>query len=287
MGIAGVEGAGNQRLVGIADLGNTSDGERAEGCSVVGDVAGDDLVAVGLALHAEVLLDELPRGFDSIATAAAEEDAIEIAGSQGCELRRQLNGCGMHEGPERKEMKLVRLLESGVGEFRAAVSDVCQKETGQAVEVSLAVVVEDIAALSTHDEREVVRLAEGCKARPQVPARKLFEFCFGNLLCHFVPHHRFAHAVIARAFRIAGVYRGCAICQPTGRTLGHCGRAAAGQMHLSSEIDSKNGIKKRPTARKPGFDAIRGDLVGRFQDFVVLARPLCFSIRPRCWIQKP
>jgi hypothetical protein len=49
VGIAGVERAGNQRLVGITDRGNARDGERAERRPVVGDIACDDFVAVGLA----------------------------------------------------------------------------------------------------------------------------------------------------------------------------------------------------------------------------------------------
>ena len=59
----------------------------------------------------------------------------------------------MREGPEREEVKLVRLFVGGVCDFLAAVSDVRQEEAGQAVDVSLAVVVEDVAAVSAHDDR--------------------------------------------------------------------------------------------------------------------------------------
>ena len=88
MCVAGVEGTGSQGLIEIADLGYAGDGERTERCPVVGDIARDDLVAVGLAHRAEVLLDELPGCLHGVAAAAPEKDTVEIAGSQGRKLRR-------------------------------------------------------------------------------------------------------------------------------------------------------------------------------------------------------
>ncbi len=189
MCVAGVEGTRRQRRIEIADLGYAGDGERTKRRPVVGDIARDDLVAVGLAGRAEVLFDELPGGLHGVAAPAPEEDTIEIAGRQGRELRRELDRGGMREGPEREEVKLVRLLVGGVCDFFPAVADIRQEEAGQTVDVSLAVVVEDVAAVSARDDRVVGRIAERRETRPQVPARQPRQLRLRVLLRHFVPPH--------------------------------------------------------------------------------------------------
>lgn len=103
---------------------------------MVGDRAGDDLVLGGLAGQLEVLLGELPGGLDRLAAAGGEEDLVQVAGRVVREALGQLDGLRVGVGPDREERQLLRLLEGGLGEFRAAVTGLDHEQTRETVEVA-------------------------------------------------------------------------------------------------------------------------------------------------------
>ncbi len=61
----------------------------------------------------------------------------------------------MRVGPQREERELLGLLGGGLGELDAAVADLDHEQTRQTVEVTLAVDVVDVRALTSDDHRHV------------------------------------------------------------------------------------------------------------------------------------
>ncbi len=156
--------------------------ERAERRPVVGGLARDRLVAAGrraevrddrvvvalgrrahvlaqplVAAHEVVLPRELPRGLDRLRAARDEEDPVEVPGGERGDLGRELDRARVRVRPVGVEGQLPHLLERRLPDLLAeAVADVDGVETGERVEVPLAVRVLEVAAVAAHDHRHVV-----------------------------------------------------------------------------------------------------------------------------------
>ena len=150
--------AGHERLERDAQVRDARDGERAHGRAVVRDVAADDLGALRLPDHAEVLAGELPGGLDRLGAARREEDAVEVAGGVARHPLGQLNGPGVGVRPQGEVGQRLGLLGARLGELGAAVADLRREQPRQPVEVALSVLVPDVGALAAHDHGHLVVL---------------------------------------------------------------------------------------------------------------------------------
>ena len=154
--------------------------ERAERHPVVGDLARDRLRALRLALGQVVLADDLPGRLDRLRAAVGEEDAVEVAGRALGERGGELDRRRVRGRPVRVERERGELRGRDRGHLLAErVADLAAEERRQAVEVAVALGVEDVGALAAleHEQRLAVR-AEGAVAREvhqQVPVRLLLE----------------------------------------------------------------------------------------------------------------
>ena len=147
VGVGDVAAARGQRLELAAQLGDPGRRERPQRGAVVGDLAGDHLVLLAFAVHAVVVAGELQRRLDRLRAAGGEEDAVEVAGGERGDPRRQLDRPRVGVAPERVEVELFDLAGGGLAVLGAAVAGVDAEEAGEAVEVAVAVLVVDVAAL--------------------------------------------------------------------------------------------------------------------------------------------
>ncbi len=177
VGVGDVAAAGGERLELGAQLGDPGRGEGAERGAVVGDLAGDHLVLLPVAAHAVVVAGQLQRRLDRLRAARGEEDAVEVGGRQRGDPRRQLDRPRMGVAPQRVEVELLDLARRRLAELGAAVAGVDAEEAGEAVEVALAVLVVDVAALAADDDRDLVVGAVGPHPGEVHP-----EMAFGQLL---------------------------------------------------------------------------------------------------------
>src|SRR4051795_11045728 len=118
------------------------------------------------------------RGLDRLAAARREEDTVEVAGSERRQPRGELDRARVRVGPRREEAELAGLVGAGLGDLVAAVADVHAEERAQAVEVAVAVLVPDVAAVALDDDRDVRALAVGAHAaevQPQVALGEVLE----------------------------------------------------------------------------------------------------------------
>ncbi len=176
VGVGHVAAAGGQRLEGRAQIGDAGRGQTAHGRPVVGGLARDDLVLGPVAAELVVLAGQLQRGLDGFTAAAGEEDAVEVAGRELCDLGGQLNRARMRVAPVGEEAELLRLIGTSLRHIGAAVTDVRAEERAEAVEVLLAVLIEDVAALAANDDRDLGAVFIGTHAaevHPQVALGEL------------------------------------------------------------------------------------------------------------------
>ena len=168
---------GRERLERLAQAGDPGRRERAERRAVVGDLAGDHLGLVGLAGQLEVLAGELQRRLDGLAAAAGEEHAVQVAGRERGDPRRELDRRRMRVGPVGEEAELLGLVGAGLGDVGAAVADVDAEQRREAVEVAVAVLVVDVAALAADDDRHLVVgvRRQPREVHPQVAAGQLLK----------------------------------------------------------------------------------------------------------------
>ncbi len=104
-----------------------------------------------------VLPRELPRRLDRLGAAGAEEDAVQIPGRERRDLRRQLDRARMGVRPVRVERQLAHLLERRLADLVAErVADVDGEEAGECVDVAPPVRVLEMAAVTAHDDRDVL-----------------------------------------------------------------------------------------------------------------------------------
>ncbi len=195
---------GDERLEHRPERGDAVDRERAHGRAVVGDMAGDRLVAVRrrggrrrrsrrgrararpLAARSRfsprasvVLPGQLPGGLDRLRPARDEEDAVQVARRERRHLGRQLDRLRVGVRPVRVEGQLAHLRERRLADLLAvAVADVDREQPGQRVEVPLPVRVLQVAAVAPHDDGHVVAGAVAPHAgevHPQVVSRELLQ----------------------------------------------------------------------------------------------------------------
>ena len=174
--VGDVGGAGEQRLERAAGAREPGRGQRAHGRAVVGELAGDDLVAAALAVELVVLAAELEGRVDRLAAAAREEDAVEVAGGEPRDAGGELDRPRVRVAPVRVEAELLALVGAGLGDLGAAVADVHAVQRGQAVEEAAPVLVEDVAALALDDDGHLVGrvvAAHRGEVHPQVLARQV------------------------------------------------------------------------------------------------------------------
>src|SRR5256885_4893454 len=83
----------------------------------------------------------------------------------------------MRVAPVDVEAELARLPRRRLAELGAAVARVHAEESRQAVQIALAALVEDVAALAAHDDRHVVLRvrAHAREVHPEVPFGQLLE----------------------------------------------------------------------------------------------------------------
>ena len=77
----------------------------------------------------------------------------------------------MRVAPRREEAELLGLVGAGLCDIGAAVADVHAEQCAQAVEVAVAVVVPDVAAVALDDDRDlgpVVVRAHATEVHPEV-----------------------------------------------------------------------------------------------------------------------
>ena len=158
---------------GVAVVGDAGDRERALRGAVVGDRAADHLGLQRLADQLEVLLGELPRRLDGLATAAGEEHPVEVAGCVVRDPLGQVDRGRVRVGPEREVGQLRRLPGGRLGQLAAAVPHLHGEQAREPVEVGAALRVLDPAALTPHDDRRCARALAG-EVHPEVVAGRLF-----------------------------------------------------------------------------------------------------------------
>ena len=189
-----VAAARGQRLERLAQARDAGRAQRAQARAVVRDLAGDDLGLVRVPGELVVLPGELERRLDGLRAAAGEEHAVEVARGELGDPSGQLDRARVCVGPVRVEAELLGLVGAGLGDVGAAVADVDAEQGRQAVEVALAVLVVDVAALTARDDRDV-RVLIGRhpgEVHPQMPLAQLLESAgAGGFLgtCHGSPRN--------------------------------------------------------------------------------------------------
>jgi len=131
-----------------------------------------------------VLPGELQRGLDGLAAAAREEHAVEVAGGEVGDLRGELDGARVRVAPVREEAELLGLIGTGLRHVGAPVADVRAEERAEAVEVLLAVLVPDVAAVPAHDDRDlrpVLIGAHAAEVHPEVALGELLQLGVARL----------------------------------------------------------------------------------------------------------
>ena len=200
---------GHERLERFAERGDAVDREGAHRRAVVGDVACDRLVPVRPAArrnkrvvprlrlaerHADSLLaardvvlpGELPRRLDGLGTTGDEEHAVQVTGCERGQLGGELDRLRMGVGPVGVEGQLAHLRERRLADLLAvAVPDVDREQTGEGVEVALAVRVPEVTAVALDDDRDVLAVAVAAhpgEVHPQVILGELLEVRFHGRL---------------------------------------------------------------------------------------------------------
>ena len=87
--------------------------------------------------------------------ARGEEDAVEVARGERGDLRGELDRPRVGVGPGREEAELLGLVGAGLRDVGAAVPDVHAEERAERVEVAVAVLVPDVAAVALDDHRDL------------------------------------------------------------------------------------------------------------------------------------
>ena len=136
---------------------------------MVGRLAGDDLRLLGVAAQLVVRPRQLPGGLHGLGAARGEEHAVQVPRGERGDPVGQLDRARMGIAPVREEAELLGLRGGGLAELRAAVARVHAEQRRQPVEVALAVLVEDVATLAAHDDRDLVLLVVRTHAREMHP----------------------------------------------------------------------------------------------------------------------
>jgi hypothetical protein len=169
----------HERLERVPESRDPVDRQGSHRRAVVGDVARDCLPPpLRLPSSGVVLARELPGRLDRLRAARAEEDAVEVARRDLRHLRRELDRARMRVRPVRVEGQLLHLVVSRPPDLVAErVADVDGEETGERVEVALAVRVLQVAAVPPDDDRNLAFEVPGHagEVEPEMIASLLLE----------------------------------------------------------------------------------------------------------------
>ena len=185
--VARVDRRRAERLLVARDPGER---ERAERDAVVGDVAGDRLEPLGLAVGDVVLAGELPGGLDRLGAAGGEEHAVDAVGRQPGEPVGELERRRMRRAPDRAEGELLQLLgRDGAHLLAVGVADLRAEQARETVDVAVAVRVEDVGALAAFDDHQLLaagpklplrakcKSVEPCATVPALWGHRCLQFC--------------------------------------------------------------------------------------------------------------
>jgi hypothetical protein len=108
---------------------------------------------------------------------AREEHPVQVTGGQRRDPRGQLDRRRMRVGPVGVEAQLLGLVGARLGDVRPSVADVHAEQRRQPVQIPLAVLVPDVAALPADDDRDLGVLVgrHPGEVHPQVALGQLLE----------------------------------------------------------------------------------------------------------------
>ena len=186
VGVGDLDGPADEGFERRLEVRDAGDGQRTHGRAVVGDLAADDLGALRLPGHAEVLADQLPGRLDRLGAAGGEEDAIEVARRVAGQALGQLDGAWVGVGPQGEVGQRAGLLGARLGELGAPVAQLRGEQPGQPVEVALAVLVPHVRALAAHHDRDLVGLVgpHAAEVHPQVATGLLAQVGILGIAAH-------------------------------------------------------------------------------------------------------
>ena len=132
-------------------------------------MAADDLVAFRLSDGLEILTGQLPSRLDGFGPARCEEHPIQIAGRIPGETDGQLDRAGVGVGPDREVGEAGRLRAGRIGQLDPAMADLGDEESGQAVQVLVALIIPYIAAVTPLDDAHSVDgVADAAEVPPEM-----------------------------------------------------------------------------------------------------------------------
>ena len=102
-----------------------------------------------------MLLDGLPSALDRFTTTASEEHSIEISGGKVNQALSELHCAWVSVGPDREVREFLHLLSGGLSEFFAAVSKLDGEQAGDAIEIALAAIIEEVLSFAADDDRDL------------------------------------------------------------------------------------------------------------------------------------
>ncbi len=103
-----------------------------------------------------VLTRELQRGLDGLAAAVGEEHAVEVTGRELGNAGGKLDRAWVRVGPAGEVAEVLGLLCTGLDQVVATVAQLRAEQRSETIEVALAVLVVDVAAVAAHDDRDLV-----------------------------------------------------------------------------------------------------------------------------------
>jgi hypothetical protein len=137
---------------------DAADRHRAQRVAVVAHAQADELVALRLAAVLEVLEGHLQRDLGRRRAVVGEEDAVQPRRRDPDQPLRQLDRAGVAEAEHRRVRDAVELRLHGCVDRRMAMPEHVAPQRRDAVDVGVAVGVEEQRALATLDDRRVLGL---------------------------------------------------------------------------------------------------------------------------------
>ena len=122
---------------------------------MVGHFPADDLRALGLALAAVILASELHRGLDGLGTRIDEERGAEVAGRQFGDQGGRLDRGRVGHAPVGRVGQRADLIGGRLRDVASTVSHVDAEETGEAVEITVALRVDQIASFAADEDGKI------------------------------------------------------------------------------------------------------------------------------------
>ncbi len=153
LGLVGLE---QQRPVGRVEEVDATDRDRADRVAVVGVAEADEASPLGMAAALLLVLEgHLQRHLGRGRAGVRVEDAGEAGRGDPGQAAGELGGAGMGEAEHGRVGDLVELLAHGGVEHRVAVAVDRAPERGDAVDVAVAVDVDQVAALAALDHQRL------------------------------------------------------------------------------------------------------------------------------------